>query len=104
MAAEKSSVIRLLGGGKVTNYAELLPSEQGETLRVLYDEIDAEEQAASRQASRNAEFSRLMLEQNEMLMRELHKHLLPPVEQTYGKKGSVDGSHRPRPSIITGRT
>ena len=102
LAGEKMSIIRLLNGGKVMDYAELLPQEQGDALRVLFEDIDATEQAGSRQASLNAELSLALLDQSQRTMQELHNHVMPRTAQTYGRRGSMD-SARPQASIISGR-
>ena len=103
LAGEKTSIIRLLNGGKVLHYAELLPQpEQGDALRALFGHIDAEEQTCSRQASLNAELSLALLDQSQRTMQELHRQVLPPTAQTYGRRGSMD-SHRPQASLISGR-
>lgn len=102
LAQEKALIIRLLDGGKVMVYAELLPAEQGDALRALYNNIDDAEQSASRQASTNAELSLALLDQSQRTMQELHKQLVPVVTQTYGRRGAM-GTHRPQASIISGR-
>lgn len=103
LAREKSEIIRLLEGGKLLHYVELLPGEQGDALRPLYTDIDAAEQAASRQASRNAELSLALLDQSQRIMQELHNRFNPPTGGTYGRSGSMDEKHRPSPSYISGR-
>ena len=102
LALEKALVIRLLDGGRVLHYAELLPEEQGQALRDLYDTIDRGEQESSRQASLNAELSLALLDQSQRTMQELHSHIVPAAPQTYGRRGAM-GNHRPQASIISGR-
>lgn len=102
LALEKALIIRLLDGGKVMDYAELVPTEQGDALRTLYRNIDDSEQRASRQASLNAELSLALLDQSQRTMQELHKQLVPKPTPTYGRRGAMD-NHRPQASIISGR-
>lgn len=102
LAAEKMTIVRTLGGGKVMDYAQLLPQEQGETLRALFQDIDTHEQASSRQASLNAEFSLALLDQSQRTMQELHSQVAPRTAQTYGRSGAM-GNRRPQASIISGR-
>lgn len=102
LAQEKALVIRLLDGGRVMDYAELLPVEQGDALRALYTTIDSCEQGASRQASLNAELSLALLDQSQRTMQELHKQLVPVSASTYGRRGAMD-NHRPQASLLSGR-
>ena len=102
LAMEKALVIRLLDGGRVMDYAELLPAEQGDTLREHYNAIDSAEQRSSRHASLNAELSLALLDQSQRTMQELHRQVLPESPKTYGRRGALD-NHRPQASILSGR-
>lgn len=102
IAAEKADVIRMLDGGRVLHYAELLPDDQAAPLRDMYASIDAGEQACSRQASLNAELSLALLDQSQRTMQELHDQVVPRSAQTYGRRGAM-GSVRPMASFISGR-
>lgn len=102
LAGEKADVIRLLDGGRVLHYAELLPEDQGLALRTLYADIDKGEQQCSRQASLNAELSLALLDQSQRTMQELHDQVMPRTAQTYGRRGAL-GTSRPMASFISGR-
>lgn len=78
LAVEKETVIRRLGGGKVLDYAQMLPEEQGEALTELWRRIDAGEQACARRASRNTELSLGLMDQSKRMLDYLHARILPP--------------------------
>ncbi len=102
MAQEKSEVKSMLDGGRVRVYADLLPEEQGNCIRELFQEIDMYEQQAARKASRNAQLSLAFLDQSQKLMQELHSHITPKTSLTYGRRGHM-GTHRPQAALISGR-
>ncbi len=99
---EKILIIRLLDGGKVRHYAELLPEEQGELIMELYNAIDDYEQICSRQASRNAELSLMLLDHSQRTLKELHGYVAPRIAQTYGRRGCMT-QLRPQASYLSGR-
>ncbi len=102
LAQEKTDVRDLLKGGKVIDYAQLLPEEQGNALRALFKGINDEEQKASRNASRNAQMSLALLDQSQRTMHGLHSQIIPKTTMTYGRRG-VMGAHRPQAALISGR-
>ncbi len=102
LALEKESVIHGLGGGKVRDYADMLPQEQGEPLRDLWQQVDDNEQASARQATLNTQLSLGLLDQSEQLLNFLHSRALPPQSSTYGRRGRVM-THRPEAAILSGR-
>lgn len=102
LAREKMDIISLLDGGKLLHYADLLPREDGDSLRSLYYGIDALEQISSRHASRNAELSLALLDQSQRTLQELNEQIVPHSTLTYGRRGSMDNI-RPQASIISGR-
>jgi flagellar biosynthesis/type III secretory pathway chaperone len=102
LAVEKEEVIRRLGGGKVLDYAQMLPEEEGGVLRALWARIDEREQACARQATHNTELSLGLMDQSTRLLDFLHKRILPPQEETYGRKGRFIRPH-PAPSLLSGR-
>ena len=102
IAVEKTWVMGLLQGGKVRDYAALLPEEQGKVLLDLYNEIDEGEQKCSRQASNNAQFSLALLDQSQRTMNELHKKMTPHNAITYGRRGYMS-EQQPQATIISGR-
>ncbi len=103
LAVEKELVKRTLDGGRLSHYAELLPQEQGDTIRAIFKNIDKNEQRASRQASRNAGLSLALLDQSQRLMHELHTQIVPKPAPTYGRRGFMGTQHRPQAALISGR-
>ena len=99
---EKETVIRRLGGGKVLDYAQMLPEEQGEALTELWRRIDAGEQACARRASRNTELSLGLMDQSKRMLDYLHARILPPQQDTYGRRGRYNQPH-PAASLFSGR-
>ena len=102
LAEEKESVIRRLGGGKVLDYAQMLPQEQGEALTGLWHAIDDGEQRCARQASRNTELSLGLMDQSKEMLNYLHTRLLPPQTNTYGRQGRYTQA-RPTAALLSGR-
>jgi uncharacterized protein YbjQ (UPF0145 family) len=102
LAAEKTMVMRMLGGGKLLDYAQMLPEEQGLALRALWHEADELEQQCSRQATINVEFSLALLDQSQASLMFLHKRLMPENHNTYGRSGTYTNA-RPDAAILSGR-
>ncbi len=103
LADEKEKVISSLGGGRVMNYAQMLPEEQKVALEKLYNAVDVAEQQCARRASRNTEISLALLKQGEVLLKELTKAVTPKTPQGYGKKGAYTTASRPEAVLISGR-
>ncbi len=103
LVGEKELTIKLLDGGRILHYADLLPEEQGNVLRELYAEIDIYEQKSSRNASRNAQMSLALLDQSQRLMQELHSQIIPKAAPTYGRYGAMGSNQRPDAALISGR-
>ncbi len=102
MANEKISIKKMLDGGKVKIYADLLPEEQSKEILILYHDIDKCEQKAGRAASRNAQLSLALLDQRQRLLHELHSKITPKTALTYCRSGSM-GNRRPEAALISGR-
>lgn len=102
LAVEKESVIRRLGGGRVLDYAEMLPEDQGEALRVLWRHIDGGEQGCAKRATRNTELSLGLMDQSRQMLDYLHSRILPPRQETYGRRGRYT-QPRPEASLFSGR-
>lgn len=102
LAVEKEEVIRRLGGGKVLDYAQMLPEDQGEALAGLWRHIDEGEQARARQASRNTDLSLGLMDQSKRMLDYLHARILPPQQDTYGRRGRYT-QNRPAASLFSGR-
>jgi len=102
IANEKNNIIKILGGGKLLHYSEMLPSADRGTIKDLYAMIDTSEQACSKQASLNAEFSLILLDQSQATYKELQAQATPKVAQTYGRRGAMQTT-RPQASFFSSR-
>ncbi|MDR2055563.1 MAG: flagellar protein FlgN [Desulfovibrio sp.] len=101
--AEKSLVGRSLRGGRVMDYAAMLPEEQSLPLRELFQNIDNGEQSVSRQASRNAQLSLALLDQSTRTLNALTGLAAPPRAETYGRRGGMRFLPHPEAALISGR-
>lgn len=102
LAVEKNGVRKLLGGGKVKDYAAMLDGDLQAELLALWEVIDATEQDCSRKASQNAELSLALLDQSKQMLTYLHKRVQPQSPSTYAKTGAYL-QHRPQAALISGR-
>lgn len=102
LAHEKEAVIRRLGGGKVLDYAQMLDPEQGQMLTTLWQTIDRTEQKCARQATRNTELSLALMDQSKEMLDYLHSRLIPPQQDTYGRRGRYV-QHHPEASLISNK-
>lgn len=102
LAVEKAEVRRLLGGGRVADYASMLDDESRVEIQSLWSEIDDYEQRCSRQASQNAELSLALLDQSKAVLTYLHTRVQPQTPSTYARTG-VYMQHRPVAALISGR-
>ena len=102
LASEKESIIRFLGGGKLHDYAQMLPNDKKMTILQLWHEIDKKEQTCSKQASKNTQLSLGLLDQSKELLNYLHERIVPPQRTAYSRKGVYTQS-RPQASMINGR-
>lgn len=102
LAVEKEGIIRFLGGGRLRDYAQMLPEEdQLFTLRI-WTSIDKKEQACAKQSSRNTQLSLGLLDQSKGLLNYLHERIIPPQKTAYTRRG-VYTQNRPEASLINGR-
>lgn len=102
-AAEKNLVGRGLQGGRVMDYAAMLPEEQAQPLKELFQNIDSGEQSVSRQASRNAQLSLALLDQSTRTLNALTGLAVPPKAETYGRRGGMRFLPHPEAALISGR-
>lgn len=102
LAAEKTSIIRMLGGGKLVDYAAMLPEEQGNAILLLRKQADDLEQKCGYQGHLNVEMSLALLDQSKTTMNFLHKKLVPQQTTSYGRAGAYTQS-RPEAQLISGR-
>ncbi len=103
LSDEKEALIASLGGGKVLDFAQMRNDEEKEIIINLYNEVDANEQACSRQSSMNADISLSLLKQNEELLKGLTDAITPKEQATYGKKGGYQNYVRPDAILLSGR-
>ncbi len=103
IADEKEQVIASLGGGKVLDFAQMLPEDQRKEIEELYKTVDKREQECARQATVNTEISLALVKQGEYLIKEMTKIVSPKKQVTYGKKGAYTNNTRPDAVLISGR-
>jgi hypothetical protein len=89
-------------GTALTEYADILPEEEGQEARRLYHLIDALEQRCSRQATYNTGLSLALLDQSQSLLLFLYNQITPRQNQCYGA-GGVLREDRPEAVIYSGR-
>lgn len=102
LATEKEGIIHFLGGGKLRDYAQMLPDDKKNVILHLWHQIDKKEQNCSKQASRNTQLSLGLLDQSKAMLDYLHERIVPPQRTTYSRKGMYTQT-RPQPSLINGR-
>lgn len=102
LASEKEGIIHFLGGGKLRDYAQMLPDDKKAVILRLWHQIDTKEQSCSKQASRNTQLSLGLLDQSKGLLDYLHERIVPPQRTAYSRRG-VYTQTRPEASLINGR-
>lgn len=102
LAAEKEYVIRSLGGGKLHDYAQMLPDDSQKNILELWHRIDKQEQLCARQAAQNTRLSLGLLDQSKELLDFLHERIIPPQRTAYSNKGKYT-QNRPQPAMFVGR-
>jgi FlgN protein. len=102
LAVERIALKAELHGTKLLEYADMLPDEEADELRKLFWLVDSLEQRASRQASLNAEFSLVLMDQSQTLLTFLHDQITPRHTVTYGAGGRLRET-RPGATLFSGR-
>ena len=102
LASEKEGIISFLGGGKLRDYAQMLPDDKKTIILHLWHQIDSKEQACAKQASRNTQLSLGLLDQSKAMLDYLHERIIPPQRTAYSRKG-IYTQARPQASLINGR-
>lgn len=102
LATEKESIIKALGGGRLKDYAQMLPEDKKEIIISLWLSIDKKEQACARQASLNTRLSLGLLDQSKDLLNYLHERIVPPQRTAYSRRGTYAKQH-PQASVFSAR-
>lgn len=102
LAVERDELKNAMQGTRVMEYADMLPEEQAERVRMMFRIIDVAEQRCARQAEKNTSLSLLLLDQSHSLMNTLHEQITPRQQVVYGSKGAYT-NHRPAAAILNGR-
>jgi hypothetical protein len=102
LAVERDELKGVMQGTKVSEYAQMLPEEEGEQIRVLLQVIDQAEQKSARQAEKNTTLSLRLLDQSQELMVYLYDTIQPKSQVVYSAKGNYANS-RPQAAIFSGR-
>ncbi len=102
IAREKEDLIHQLGGGRVLDYAAMLPEEDANLIQALYYNIDDSEQECARKATQNTELALGLMDQSTDMLNFIHKRLVPQNTDTYSKKGAYTATPRPDASLISG--
>ena len=102
LAVEKKEVRKLLGGGKLLDYASMVSEEEGDALREMNQVVDSYEQACARQATLNSELSLALLDVSKSTVDFLYSQLVPKTATVYGRGGGYVET-RPDAALISGR-
>ena len=99
---ERMEIKGIMNGVKVSEYADMLPAEDGEAVRGLLAELLEREQGCSRQAGLNSTLAFGLLDQGQELLDFLYSAAVPKQADTYGAKGGMQ-TNKPRAALISGR-
>ncbi|MCR5814734.1 MAG: flagellar protein FlgN [Desulfovibrio sp.] len=99
---EKEFVLGLLQGMRLSEYTQGLAEEIAAPLLEVHSRLDAMEQKASRQATRNSQLALALLDQNAKFMQTLFDQAIPKKTLVYGRRGAMNSVAR-QGSLISGR-
>ena len=102
LLVERMEIKEVMNGVKISEYAGLLPQEDGANITALVDELLKREQVCSRQASLNSTLAFGLLDQGQELLDLLYSAAVPKQADTYGAKGGMQ-VNKPRAALISGR-
>jgi hypothetical protein len=102
IAVERMDLKNTMQGTTLSEYADIVPEEEGRNVRRLCHLIDALEQRCSRQATYNTGLSLALLDQSQSLLVFLHNQITPKQSQCYGAGGRLR-EDRPEAAIYSGR-
>ena len=101
ITTEKECVIKKLSGGKLLDYAEMLPEDEKLALVEIYNIIDSREQSCGRQSQINAEVSFALLEQSKKMLDYFQKQLIKEDTVAYTQKGSYSAQSKSLPRLLS---
>lgn len=99
---ERQEIIQILQGVRLTEYAQMLPPEEKESVLRLARELDDAEQSCAKQSTLNSELSLSLLDQGQELLDFLYSRAVPEQSDTYNPKGSMY-KQRPHATLLSGR-
>ena len=99
---ERMEIKGIMNGVKVSEYADMLPAEDGAAVHGLMAELLEREQVCSRQAGLNSTLAFGLLDQGQELLDFLYSAAVPKQADTYGAKGGLQ-TNKPRAALISGR-
>lgn len=99
---ERMEIKGIMNGVKVSEYADMLPAEDGAAVSGLMTELLEREQVCSRQAGLNSTLAFGLLDQGQELLDFLYSAAVPKQADTYGAKGGMQ-TNKPRAALISGR-
>ena len=99
---ERMEIKGIMNGVKVSEYADMLPAEDGAAVHGLMAELLEREQVCSRQAGLNSTLAFGLLDQGQELLDFLYSAAVPKQADTYGAKGGMQ-TNKPRAALISGR-
>ena len=99
---ERMEIKGIMNGVKVSEYADMLPAEDGAAVSGLMTELLEREQVCSRQAGLNSTLAFGLLDQGQELLDFLYSAAVPKQADTYGAKGGMQ-TNKPCAALISGR-
>ena len=99
---ERMEIKGIMNGVKISEYADMLPLEDGQAMRTLMHDVLDHEQICSRQAGLNSTLAFGLLDQGQELLDLLYSSAVPKQADTYGASGGMQTT-KPRAALISGR-
>ena len=99
---ERMEIKGIMNGVRVSEYADMLPAEDGAAVHALMTELLEREQVCSRQAGLNSTLAFGLLDQGQELLDFLYSAAVPKQAHTYGAKGGMQ-TNKPGAALISGR-
>jgi hypothetical protein len=106
ITAEREAALAMLGGARLSVYAEEIREEspeEADRLIRLTQNIDTREQACSIQAEKNSQLAMALLDQSHSLLDFVHQRLVPEKRETYSNRGRYFQSKRADSRLLKGR-